>query len=457
MANRYVAICLSVGCLLMLVGCTSPAAGPEAAWPAIVRPPATPRDPNAAEAAEAAEAAQREPEAGEPNDIAKPVQIPVDMAVGTDANGLDADDIPTEELAAQEQSSDSNTVEIAKPDAVEAAEPNDVDLGAADPSEVIPPEPAAEPNEAPPGEPNKPAAGEPRTEAAVEPNEAPPSEPNVPAVARAEPQRQEPVVQGQAAALPRFVERYASILQEYVRKDGRVDYGALRRKRVQLKQLLMRLDDLEPDVYAAWAPEAKLAFWLNAYNLKMLETITRNYPIESSWWLRLTWPPSDIRHIKDIWTDYKFIVMDEEFTLAEVERRLFRKTFDDPRVYLAVTYATRSSPRLRRRPYSGAKLEQQLDEQVNDFLSDPQGLRIDRRNKTVYLSALFKPSWRGKEFVARYGTDKKFKDRQPETRAVLSFLTKYLDREEVYFLETENYALEYMNFDWRINDTARGF
>jgi hypothetical protein len=76
---------------------------------------------------------------------------------------------------------------------------------------------------------------------------------------------------------------------------------------------------------------------------------------------------------------------------------------------------------------------------------------------TVSLSAIFKPAWRGKEFVARYGTDKKFKDRDPETRAVLNFLTNYLSRDDAYFLETENYTLEYTNFDWRLNDTSRGY
>ena len=129
----------------------------------------------------------------------------------------------------------------------------------------------------------------------------------------------------------------------------------------------------------------------------LLDIITRNYPVQSSWWLRLTWPPDDIRHIRGIWTDFKLLVMDEVFTLGEVERRLFQKTFDDPRVYLALTYASRSSPSLRRQPYPGPDLDRQLDEQVRQFLASPQGLQIDRRGMVVRLSALFKPTWRGAE------------------------------------------------------------
>jgi hypothetical protein len=256
--------------------------------------------------------------------------------------------------------------------------------------------------------------------------------------------------------LATFYDRYAEILKTYVREDGRVEYGTLDRHRLELKPLLAALDELDPNVYQAWPREEKLAFWLNAYNLKMLEIITRNYPIQSSWWLRLTWPPSDIRHIKGLWTDYKFIVMDEEFTLSTVEQRYFHKTFDDPRVYLAIAYATRSGPALRREPYRGGSLDRQLNAQVRQFLAGPQGLQIDRHNMVVRLSAIFKPSWRGKEFVRRYGTDKKFKERDPETRAVLNFLTNYLSREDASFLEVENYTIAYTNFDWRLDDTAGG-
>lgn len=283
---------------------------------------------------------------------------------------------------------------------------------------------------------------------AAEPNEAPVPEP--------EPQEQ-PVEQMKPDPMAGFYRNYGDLLKEFVREDGRVDYESLRRKRLWLKQLLRTPDELDPNAYQDWTAEQKLAFWINTYNLKMLDVIARNYPIESSWWLRLTWPPSDIRHIEGIWSDYRFIVMDEEFTLGEVERRFFRKASADPRAFLAITYASRSGPRFRREPYRGEDLDQQLDEQVRTFLSAGGGLRIDRGKAVIHLSALFKPTWRGKEFVARYGTDKKFKDQPPETRAVLNFLTRYISDDDVYFLEVENYTLEYTNFDWRLNDTSRGY
>ena len=291
---------------------------------------------------------------------------------------------------------------------------------------------------------------------AVEPNGVTPSVPEESATGAAavEPSQ---VREDEPDVLASFHQGYAEILQEYVLEDGRVNYESLRRKRLRLKQLLSELNGLDPDVYREWPEDKKLAFWINTYNLKMLDIIARNYPIQSSWWLRLTWPPSDIRHIDGIWSDYRFIVMDEEFTLGAVEQHFFRQNFGAPRAYLAITYAARSGPSLRRTPYRGSELDRQLDEQVKAFLSTDRAFRIDRDKGILYLSVLFKPSWKGKDFLARYATQKKFKRRPAEIRAVLNFLTRYVSPEDVYFLEIENYDIAYMNFDWRLNDSAKGY
>ena len=187
----------------------------------------------------------------------------------------------------------------------------------------------------------------------------------------------------------------------------------------------------------------------------MLNIIISNYPIEASRWLTILYGPYSIRHIKGIWTKYKFIVMDEEFTLSEVERRFFRKAFDDPRVFLALSRASLSSPPLRSEPYYGYKLDEQLNNQVKKFLSSPNGLRINRDEQAVYLSAIFESTWHGKDFISKFGTDKKFKDQQSATRAVLNFITNYISAEDAHFLEVGNYSVKFMKYDWTLNDSSR--
>lgn len=249
-----------------------------------------------------------------------------------------------------------------------------------------------------------------------------------------------------------FHDKCADILKNHVDDKGRVDYKGLKQKKLDLKKLLDEFAKLDPDEYNSWPREDKIALWLNAYNIQMLKIIVDNYPIESSRVLRIFWGPNSIRHIKGIWDKYKLIVMDEEFTLSEIDRRFFHREFDEPRIFFAVSHASFSSPPLRSEPYYGQKLYRQLDDQIKKFLSSPLAFRIDRKSQIVYLSAVLQPTWYGKEFIRSYGTDKKFKDRQPPTRAVLNFLTNYISGQDVSFLELENYSVEYIKYDWMLND-----
>ncbi len=251
-----------------------------------------------------------------------------------------------------------------------------------------------------------------------------------------------------------FHDKCVEVLKNFVDDNGMVDYKTLRRKRLKLKALLQEFDNLDPNEYRTWPKEDKIAFWLNAYNIQMLNIITENYPIESSRFLRLYpgWGPNSILHIKGIWRNYKFLVMDEEFTLAEVDRRFFRKEFDDPRIFFAISRASLSSPPLRNEPYYGYKLNEQLDGQARRFLSSPLAFRTDKEKGRVYLSSLFQSSSYGKEFISKFAIDKKFKDQEPATRAVLNFITNYVPRDKVSFLEVGKYSVKFMKYDWTIND-----
>jgi hypothetical protein len=249
-----------------------------------------------------------------------------------------------------------------------------------------------------------------------------------------------------------FSDKCAGVFENYVDDKGMVDYKMLKRRKMELSRLLNKFAELDPNEYDSWPREDKIAFWLNTYNIKMLEIIVDNYPIESSRILRVLWGPYSIRHIKGIWDKYKFIVMGEEFTLKEVEERFFRGEFGEPRVFFAISYASLSSPPLRNEPYYGYRLYEQLDDQAKKFLSSPLAFRIDREKQIVYLSAIFHPSWYGEDFISKYGTDKKFKVQPPSVRAVLNLATNYISEQDLFFLERENYAVRYMSYNWTLND-----
>ena len=280
------------------------------------------------------------------------------------------------------------------------------------------------------------------------------TEPNEVEIAEPEPNKPEPP-KPKPKPIVSFHDKCADILENYVNERGMVNYRKLRRKKPQLSKLLDEFAKFDPNEYSSWPKEDKIAFWINAYNIKMLKIIVDNYPIESSRILRIFWHPNSIRHIdRNIGgiSRQKFIAMDEEFTLTEIERRFFRQQFDEPRVFFAISHASLSSPPLRNEPYYGHKLYKQLDDQAKRFLSSHGAFKINRKNQSVYLSAIFQSTWYGKEFISKYGTDKKFKDQQPVVRAVLNLLTNYISRQDVSFLELKNYSVEYIKYDWRLNE-----
>jgi len=251
-----------------------------------------------------------------------------------------------------------------------------------------------------------------------------------------------------------FHDKCAALLKEFVDDKGRVDYASLKRKRLELKKVLGEFAALDPNEYKAWPRQDKIALWINASNLQMLDIIVRHYPIEPiSRFHSVIWGPKSVRHIEGKWTKFKFMVADEVFTLSEIEQRFFRKEFRDPRVFLALTRASVSSPPLRNEPYYGYKLDEQLDDQARRFLSSPLALKIDRDKGKVYISAIFQKNDYGREFLEKYAIDRKFKGKEPETRAVLNFITNYVPESVKSYLELGNYTVQFIGYNWTINDT----
>jgi hypothetical protein len=256
--------------------------------------------------------------------------------------------------------------------------------------------------------------------------------------------------QDQGAKAVSFNENLADFFSCYINSDGMVNYKKLRPKRLELIQVLREFDQLAPKEYDSWPKTEKIAFWINAYNLCTIKVIIDNYPIQASRYMILFYPANSIRQISKPWTKYDFSIMQVKYTLREIDRRILSRQFDEPRVCFALSYASLDGPRLRNEPYTGRKLEQQLDEQVRSFIDNKRGFNIDTEKGEVYLSAIFK--WYANILARRFGTDRKFTDKKPEIRTALNFISNYVSRAKVDFLERKAYSVEYIKFDWTLNE-----
>jgi len=252
------------------------------------------------------------------------------------------------------------------------------------------------------------------------------------------------------ASGPFSYEHYGKVLNAYVDERGKVDYQSLKADSAELGIFLSQLEHLEPEQFAGWVDEAKIAFWINTYNALTLKVIVDHYPIEASLLGSLRFPTNSIRQIPGVWDRITFDVMEQKVTLDHIEHQILRKEFQEPRIHMALVCAAHSCPFLRQEPYEGSRLDEQLTDQTFRFLSVPGNLRIDRSRKRVFLSSVFR--WFGEDFIDPYGTGTGFEGHSAGERAVLRFVSLHLEGADRQYLEQADYRIRYLDYDWTLNE-----
>jgi hypothetical protein len=242
-------------------------------------------------------------------------------------------------------------------------------------------------------------------------------------------------------------------LKTYVDDNGMVDYRGLKAGPEKLIAYIEAMSRLPRSRYEAWSDDAKIAFWLNAYNGLTLKAIIDNYPIKSSFFKSAVYPKNSIRQIGGVWDKLKFPVMGQKLTLEHIEHKILRVQFNEPRIHMALVCAAMSCPRLRNEPYVPDRLGEQLDDQTRDFLGNRSKFRIDRGKKRVYLSAIFK--WFGKDFVKTYAPSRNLGRHDKTKSAALGFVAGYLDGADKSYVTAGDYRVTYLDYDWSLNEQKR--
>jgi len=251
---------------------------------------------------------------------------------------------------------------------------------------------------------------------------------------------------------PAFYDKCEHVFSTYVDEEGMVDYRTLRRKRAELIDAAREFNNVHPAEKMSWSQNEKIAFWINAHNIFTVKLIIDNYPIQPRWYM-INYPDISIMQIIGGRDKKYFKVMGMEYTLREIEREILLERFKDPRIFFALSYASIGGAFLRNEAYRPEKLDEQLDEQVKKFLSSPQGMKIDRTKKIVFLSDIF--NWYKKVFVEKYGSIKKFRDREPDIRAYLNFIINYASGDDIGYLKSNNYAIRFQLYDWHLNEQPK--
>lgn len=222
-----------------------------------------------------------------------------------------------------------------------------------------------------------------------------------------------------------------------------VDYAGMKVERNALKSYLHSLSTVSVSDFERWEKPKQLAFLINAYNASTVELILTKYP--------------KLESIKDLggffsspWSKSFISLLGKNRSLDEIEHDLIRGAVDDkgnakyndPRIHFAVNCASIGCPALRDEAYTGADLEEQLQEQTYRFLSD--STRNFVKGNRLSLSSIFK--WYEDDFEKGYkGTNtlEAFMLLYPEA------LKLTLDQKEL--LKKEKIKIKFLDYNWDLN------
>ncbi len=218
-------------------------------------------------------------------------------------------------------------------------------------------------------------------------------------------------------------------------KASQMDYAGMARDRAALKAYLASLSGVTAAEFGAWSKPRRMAFLINAYNAFAVEKVLTRYPE-----LRSIWDFGKI--FGNPFKDRFFSLLGKESSLDGIEHEMLRKpgAYDEPRVHFALNCASIGCPMLREEAYAPERLERQLEEQAQRFLSDRTRNRVNA-DGGLEVSKIF--DWYQEDFGAR-------------ERYFARYAKLLSDEPGRQRLIAEGKApISFLEYDWSLNDARK--
>lgn len=224
-----------------------------------------------------------------------------------------------------------------------------------------------------------------------------------------------------------------AVLKKHVRHDGTVDYAGVKADSPRLSRFINQLASVSPDSHPQLFPkrEARLAYWINAYNASVLHAFSKDYPEKR---LRL----KGILGKAQFFYRQKHTFGGARRSLDDIETNSMRRGRKEPRIHFAIVCASASCPWLSREAYLPEKLEQQLEAQARRYFEQDRNFRLDINRNEVWLPRIF--DW----FRGDFGRDGE----------VLAFVARYRPKETEQ-LKQRRWKIRYFPYDWSPNDVPQ--
>ncbi len=187
-------------------------------------------------------------------------------------------------------------------------------------------------------------------------------------------------------------------LRAYVleHEDGinRVAYGRVTdESKAELSNYISALASTAIDHYNR---AEQLAYWINLYNVLTVKLVLDHYPVESIRDIMISPGPFNFGP----WGKKLISLRGEELSLNDIEHRILRPIWRDPRIHYAVNCASLGCPNLQHTAFTARNSDTLLDTGARQYVNHPRGVRIEQGK--LIASSIY--VWFKKDFVNADGS-----------------------------------------------------
>ena len=228
---------------------------------------------------------------------------------------------------------------------------------------------------------------------------------------------------------------YDRLLRAYVDARGLVNYAGLKKEIGALKGFVDQLGAADP--LAINDSGERLRYYLTAYNAWVLYYAANAYPSKSEMW-----------NFVGLFRDHDIVIGGRKSSLEQLEHKIIRPQFKDPRAHFYLNCAARSCPALWQGAIPPGKTLEVLETSAKRFINDSQHVQYDAATKRLTISKLF--DWFAADFLTYLKTQKGLA--QPH---IAQYLLLYLagpQREALAKTPFHEISVKYFSYNKGLNE-----
>ena len=207
-----------------------------------------------------------------------------------------------------------------------------------------------------------------------------------------------------------------------------MEYGGV--SKIDYDLLKIYLTTLEGISISSFSRTEQRAFWINLYNAATVNLILEHYPVESITNISFSF------FSFGPWDEELLTIEGEELSLNDIEHRILRPIWQDPRIHYALNCASIGCPNLQPIAFTAKNTDSLLETGASEYINHPRGAK--KEDKKLWLSKIFE--W----YQDDYGGNE---------AGVLIHIQKYAKENLANSLYEDELEIEY-HYDWRLNKSG---